>query len=98
MAWDLGHDDYDRSIYRGPEHARCNRSAAASRGQSDAWQAYETRTPNPAKYQPGLVNPARFKINFCPPVQSPLFGGDFSPDSEESDDHVEKMVWTQMNS
>lgn len=20
--WDLGHDDYDRSIYRGPEHAR----------------------------------------------------------------------------
>jgi hypothetical protein len=32
MAWDLGHDDYDRSIYRGPEHRRCNRSSAASRG------------------------------------------------------------------
>ena len=31
MAWILG-DDYDRSIYRGPEYARCNRSAAASRG------------------------------------------------------------------
>jgi hypothetical protein len=24
-AWDLGHDDHDRSIYRGPEHQRCNR-------------------------------------------------------------------------
>jgi len=27
--WDLGHDDHDRTKYRGPEHAdRCNRSAA----------------------------------------------------------------------
>jgi hypothetical protein len=27
--WDLGHDDHDRTITRGPEHAaRCNRSAA----------------------------------------------------------------------
>lgn len=27
--WDLGHDDHDRSITRGPEHAStCNRSAA----------------------------------------------------------------------
>ena len=32
MAWDLGHDDYDRNIYRGPEHRRCNRSSAATRG------------------------------------------------------------------
>jgi hypothetical protein len=24
--WDLGHDDRDRSKYRGPEHRRCNRS------------------------------------------------------------------------
>ena len=30
--WDLGHDDYDRSIYRGPEHRRCNRGAAARKG------------------------------------------------------------------
>lgn len=27
--WDLGHDDHDRTITRGPEHAyTCNRSAA----------------------------------------------------------------------
>jgi hypothetical protein len=32
MAWDLGHDDYDRGIYRGPECRHCNRSSAASRG------------------------------------------------------------------
>jgi hypothetical protein len=24
--WDLGHDDRDRSRYRGPEHRACNRS------------------------------------------------------------------------
>jgi hypothetical protein len=27
--WDLGHDDYDRTVYRGPEHRKCNRSTAA---------------------------------------------------------------------
>ena len=32
QSWDLGHDDRDRTIYRGPEHARCNRSSGARRG------------------------------------------------------------------
>lgn len=31
--WDLGHDDKDRSITRGPEHAnRCNRASANRKG------------------------------------------------------------------
>ena len=29
--WDLGHDDADRAIYRGAEHARCNRASASRR-------------------------------------------------------------------
>lgn len=34
-AWDLGHDDHDRTKYRGPEHAnRCNRSAAGRKSHN----------------------------------------------------------------
>lgn len=40
--WDLGHDDHDRTIYRGPEHVRCNRGtstrkAARVRRRSREW-------------------------------------------------------------
>jgi hypothetical protein len=32
--WDLGHDDHDRSIHRGPEHSTCNRVAGARRANA----------------------------------------------------------------
>lgn len=37
--WDLGHDDHDRSQYRGPEHAGgCNRSAAGRASHGLTWR------------------------------------------------------------
>jgi hypothetical protein len=34
--WQLGHDDHDRRLIRGPEHTRCNLGAAARKGAAIA--------------------------------------------------------------
>jgi hypothetical protein len=34
QPWDLGHDDDNPAVYRGPEHARCSRAAGARKGNA----------------------------------------------------------------
>lgn len=41
-AWDLGHDDTDRTVYRGPECRRCNRSAGAQAANQARWHSKPT--------------------------------------------------------
>jgi hypothetical protein len=43
--WDLGHDDWDKTRYSGPEHLACNRATATHRAErktSRDWLASET--------------------------------------------------------
>jgi len=45
QAWDLGHDDRNRSSYTGPEHAECNRSTHGRGGSRR----------RPAERHPGMI-------------------------------------------
>lgn len=48
QPWDLGHDDHDRTRYRGPEHTNCNRSAGAqTRGHTTPDTEPTPHTPPP---------------------------------------------------
>jgi len=43
--WDLGHDDRDRSVYRGAEHAFCNRRT----------KAHQPPRKRPTQPHPGVI-------------------------------------------
>lgn len=42
-AWDLDHDDYDRSIINGPAHRYCNRRAGGIKGNAIRWKRKRIR-------------------------------------------------------
>jgi hypothetical protein len=52
--WHLGHDDRDRSIYRGPEHASCNLRAAAQAGRR---KSEEVKARKAGKLPPPKAKP-----------------------------------------
>lgn len=37
--WDLGHNDKDRRLYNGPEHAKCNRGAPRRQAHERRYQS-----------------------------------------------------------
>ena len=44
QPWDLGHDDDNPALYRGPEHAKCSRAAGARKGNARRRARADRRT------------------------------------------------------
>lgn len=58
--WDLGHDDRDRAVTRGPEHAACNRATAS----------HQPARERPTGSHPGLIDdPRDAGVGEAPPAR-----------------------------